>query len=172
MSLVRFTGHPLPDVGIATLCTMAGKRGPDELTVEDFDIVADELSANYFSGIMGSYLSCVFMNSEYVQPEPKDAEGKRKKIQTRKEYETRVLRAHRWAGDAGAAGLRCAFSQEPRDPSGAPVANPDAYRRGRFEFFSCRSWDAANRRPVPGRDSSTSDGRPSGRGEVAFFTQR
>ena len=113
MSLVRFTGHPLPDVGIATLCAMAGKRGPDQLTVGDFDIVADELSANYFSGIMGSYLSCVFMNSEYVQPEPKDAEGKRKKIQTRKEYETRVLRAHRWTVDAGAAGLRCAFSQEP-----------------------------------------------------------
>jgi len=113
MSLVRFTGHPLPDAGVATLCAMVGKNSPDELTIEDFDVVADELSANYFGGIMGSYLSCVFMNSEYVQPEPKDAEGKRKKVQTRKEYETRVLRAHRWAGDAGAAGLRCAFSQEP-----------------------------------------------------------
>jgi hypothetical protein len=58
---------------------MSGKHGPDELTLEDFDIVADELTANYFSGIMGSYLSCVFMNSEYVQPEPKGAEAKRRR---------------------------------------------------------------------------------------------
>ncbi|MGA2409482.1 MAG: hypothetical protein ABSG46_03710 [Candidatus Binataceae bacterium] len=58
---------------------MSGKNGPDELTLEDFDIVADELTANYFSGVMGSYLSCVFMNSEYVQPEPKGAESKKKK---------------------------------------------------------------------------------------------
>lgn len=113
MSLVRFTGHPLPDAGVATLCAMAGKTDPDDLTIEDFDIVADELTANYFSGIMGSYLSCVFMNSEYVQPEPKGAEGKKKKAKTRKEYEERVLRAHRWPGDKAASGLRCAFSSEP-----------------------------------------------------------
>jgi len=92
---------------------MSGKNGPDELTLEDFDIVADELTANYFSGIMGSYLSCVFMNSEYVQPEPKGAEGKKKKAKTRHEYEDRVLRAHRWTGDETASGLRCAFSGEP-----------------------------------------------------------
>jgi len=113
MSLVRFTGHPLPDAGVATLCAMSGKDGPDELTLEDFDVAADELTANYFSGIMGSYLSCVFMNSEYVQPEPKGAEGRKKKAQTRKEYEERVLRAHRWRGDDAALGLRCAFSGEP-----------------------------------------------------------
>jgi hypothetical protein len=113
MLLVRFTGHPLPDAGVATLCAMSGKRGPDELTLDDFDIVADELTANYFSGIMGSYLSCVFMNSEYVQPEPKGAEGKKKKTQTRKEYEERVLRAHRWRGDHAASSLHCAFSGEP-----------------------------------------------------------
>jgi CRISPR-associated protein Cst1 len=113
MSLVRFTGHPLPDAGVATLCAMSGKDGPDELTLEDFDVVADELTANYFSGIMGSYLSCVFMNSEYVQPEPKGAEGRKKKAQTRKEYEERVLRAHRWRGEDAALGLRCAFSGEP-----------------------------------------------------------
>jgi CRISPR-associated protein Cst1 len=113
MALVRFTGHPLPDAGIATLCAMAGKYSPDELTIEDFDVVADELSADYFSGLMGSYLSCVFMNSEYVQPEPKGAEGKKKKAKTRREYEDRVLRAHRWPGDQAASGLRCAFSGEP-----------------------------------------------------------
>ena len=113
MSLVRFTGHPLPDAGVATLCAMTGKNNPDELTIEDFDIVADELSANYFSGIMSSYLSCVFMNSEYVQPEPKGAEGKKKKAKTRREYEERILRAHRSAGDQPASGMHCAFSGEP-----------------------------------------------------------
>jgi len=96
MSVVRFTGHPLADVGVATLCALRGKNTPNALTLGDLDKVADELGAYYFSGLMTSYLSCVFMNSEYVQPAK--GKGKEKK---RADYEERVLRAHRWRGDEG-----------------------------------------------------------------------
>ncbi len=108
MPVVKFTGHPLADVGVATLCALRGKGTPDALTVDDLDKVADELSTYYFSGLMTSYLSCVFMNAEYVQPGK--GEGKDK---ARAAYEERVLRAHRWRGDEGTGTLRCAYSHEP-----------------------------------------------------------
>jgi CRISPR-associated protein Cst1 len=103
MRFVKFTGHPLPDVGLATICAMVRKSGPEELSISDFDVVADELAGYYFSGLMTSYLSCVFMNSEYVQP----------KQSKRAQYESRVLRAHRWTGDSEARGLKCVYSSEP-----------------------------------------------------------
>jgi CRISPR-associated protein Cst1 len=105
MPVVSFTGHPLPDVGVATLCALRGKRRAEELTLEDLDAAADELAGYYFSGLMTSYLTCVFMNAAYVQPSM--GEG------ARQEYENRVLRAHRWSGDGAAAGLRCAYSGLP-----------------------------------------------------------
>lgn len=108
MSLLRFTGHPLADVGIATLCAMAGREGPAALTLSDLDQMAEELRAYYFSGLMTSYLSCVFMNAEYVQPG--SGKGKEKK---RADYADRVLRAHRWPAEERAQGLQCAYSREP-----------------------------------------------------------
>ena len=80
MAVVKFTGHPLADVGVATLCALVGKDTPDVLTLDDLDKVADELSAYYFSGLMTSYLSCVFMNAEYVQPVK--GKGKEKETET------------------------------------------------------------------------------------------
>lgn len=102
---LRWTGHPLVDVGLATLCVIANKQEPSRLTNEDLDCAAEEMSEYYFSGRMNSYLTCVFMNSAYVQP----AMGKK---ETR-EYTNRVLYAHRWRGDETARGLRCSFSGEP-----------------------------------------------------------
>ncbi len=110
---LKFTGHPLPDVGIATLCAMSGKSMPEELTAEDLDQCAQELEENYFSGRMNSYLSCVFMNSEYVQPDARKEEGKERKALKRKQYAQRVLRAHRWEGDVGTGDLKCAYTGLP-----------------------------------------------------------
>lgn len=108
---LRFTGHPLADVGVATLCAMAGRANPDAVTLEDLDRVTGELQGHYFSGSMQSYLTCVFMNSEYVQHGAGEAKAKK-----RSEYANRVLRAYRRsAADAEeeARGLRCAYSGAP-----------------------------------------------------------
>ena len=63
-----WTGNPLVDVGIATLCAMNNLVAPRELTLDDLDNAAREMEEYYFSGLLMSYLTCVFMNSEYVQP--------------------------------------------------------------------------------------------------------
>jgi CRISPR-associated protein Cst1 len=103
--MVHWTGHPLVDVGLATLCAMANKKDAQDLTNDDLDGAAEEMAEYFFSGSMNSYLTCVFMNSAYVQP----AMGKKEKA----EYAKRVLYAHRWPGDEAAKGLRCSFSGEP-----------------------------------------------------------
>jgi CRISPR-associated protein Cst1 len=104
-SLLKWTGHPLVDVGMAAVCAMVGREDPTLLTLDDLDRAAEEMREHYFSGSMISYLTCVFMNSEYVQP----GAGP-KKAESRKKYAERVLYAHRWPGDGDAKGLRCAFS--------------------------------------------------------------
>lgn len=90
------------------MCAMAGKENPQELTGSDLDRVTDELQGDYFSGLMQSYLACVFMNSEYVQHGSGEAKEKK-----RAAYADRVLRAYRRSAqeaEEGAAGLRCAYS--------------------------------------------------------------
>jgi CRISPR-associated protein Cst1 len=103
--LIDWTGHALVDVGIAALCVMSGKNDPALLTLEDLDSAADEMERYYFSGALSSYLTCVFMNSEYVQPGSGD-----KKALSRKRYANRVLRAHRAVPDEKAKGQVCVFS--------------------------------------------------------------
>jgi len=106
--MLNWTGHALVDVGIAAVCTMAGKEDPAKLTIEDLDAVADEMEDYYFSGALTSYLTCVFMNSEYVQPGTGE-----KKAETRKRYADRILRAYRAEPEDAAKTEFCAFSGLP-----------------------------------------------------------
>jgi CRISPR-associated protein Cst1 len=99
-----WTGHPLVDVGLATLCAMTDKASPTELSLEDLDKAAAEMEETYLSGAMSSYLSCVFPNSGYVNPSMK--------ADQRREYATRILRAHRRVSDAAIAEMRCTFCGE------------------------------------------------------------
>jgi len=101
--MLNWTGHPLVDVGIATLCAMGRKSDPIDLTLEDLDAAADRMSEYYFSGLMTSYLTCVFMNSAYVQPNMSE--------EKRKEYENKVLRAHRSSCVANDE-VKCPFSSK------------------------------------------------------------
>jgi CRISPR-associated protein Cst1 len=105
--MLNWTGHALVDVGIATLCVMSDKDDPTLLTPGDLDSAATEMERCYFSGALTSYLTCVFMNSEYVQP----GSGA-KKDESRKRYADRVLRAHRASADDEAKGQVCVFSGE------------------------------------------------------------
>lgn len=104
-ALLRWTGHPLVDVGIATLCAMAQVSSPSDLTLEDLDEAAEDMARYYFSGAMGAYLTCVFPNAGYV-----NATMAKEK---RDEYKRRILYAHRSKHDANTAGKNCAFSGEP-----------------------------------------------------------
>lgn len=105
MAILEWTGHPLVDVGIATVCAMVNKVNPREITLEDLDRAAEEMAEYYFSGIMTSYNSCVFTMNAYDNPTSSDDK--------KREYENRVLRAHRYPGDQGAESYRCPFSGQP-----------------------------------------------------------
>ena len=105
---IDWTGNPLVDVGIATLCALTDRSSPADLTHDDLDSAAKEMEDYYFSGLLMSYLTCVFMNSEYVQP----GEGP-KKEKSRSAYARRVLFAHSSVPDPEAAGLTCVFSGQP-----------------------------------------------------------
>jgi len=45
--MLPFTGHPLVDVGLATITAFAGKVKPEDLDEEDYDAVADYMAKNY-----------------------------------------------------------------------------------------------------------------------------
>ena len=99
---LRWTGHPLVDTGTAGLCAFARRLRPEDLTLDDFDAVSDFLVETYYHGQLGTYLSCVFMNASFVQPN----EGAAK----REAFIAQYLRAHRATADARVAGARCVFS--------------------------------------------------------------
>ncbi len=104
--LLKWTGHPLADVGVATLCAMAGKDDPTELTLEDLDSAGKEIKAAYTDSVFVAYLSCVYtMNAPYTNP----TTGKEAKEAAFK----RLLAPHRNPPDQGLSDVRCVFSGEP-----------------------------------------------------------
>lgn len=105
MNPLHFTGHALVDVGLAGLWAFAKRARPEELTAEDLDAAGDFMVEHYYGGALTAYLSCVFMNSSFVQPK----EGEEKK----RAFIAQYLRAHRAAPHSAVRGMRCAFSGEP-----------------------------------------------------------
>jgi CRISPR-associated protein Cst1 len=103
--MLRYTGHPIADVGVATICAFCEKTDPSALIKEDLLGIAGFLEREYFSGKLSSYLTCVFPNSAYVNP----TTGAAKK----KLYKLKVLYGIDEPPDPAAEGLRCAFSNQP-----------------------------------------------------------
>lgn len=103
--VLRWTGHALVDVGIAGVCAFAKRAEPAKVTLEDLDRIADFLRETYYNGKLLSYLSCVFMNASFTQPN----EGSEKRTQFISQY----LAAHRASPDPRVKDEQCIFSGEP-----------------------------------------------------------
>ena len=58
--MLEYTGHPLVDVGIATIIAFVDKRRPDELTEADLDEVADYITREYVRDPLKSFLTVAF----------------------------------------------------------------------------------------------------------------
>ena len=84
--MLKYTGHPLVDVGIATITAFVNKRHPDELTETDLDEVADYITREYVQDPLKSFLTVAFPNSGFTQP------AYNKTPEKRSAYATRVLR--------------------------------------------------------------------------------
>lgn len=103
--MLRYTGHPFVDVGVATIAAFAGKRDPTTLTEADLDAIADYMEANYVVDPLKSFLTVAFPNSGYTQPAYESHPEKRQV------YAQRVLRAYRAETPIGDA--QCVFTGEP-----------------------------------------------------------
>jgi CRISPR-associated protein Cst1 len=67
--MLDYTGHPLVDVGIATITAFTDKDNPAELTEADLDQVADYIARNYTQKpLIGFIHGAIFPNSGYTNP--------------------------------------------------------------------------------------------------------
>ncbi|MGQ9494605.1 MAG: type I-B CRISPR-associated protein Cas8b1/Cst1, partial [Anaerolineae bacterium] len=87
--MLNYTGHPIVDVGVATITAFANKRDPSLLTEADLDKVADFMARQYVVDPLKSFLTVAFPNSGFTQP------AFNKTPEKRDEYAERVLRGYR-----------------------------------------------------------------------------
>ncbi len=66
--MLQYMGHPLVDVGIATITAFSNKADPSEITEEDLGRVADFIEQQYTVQPLKSFLTVAFMNSGFTQP--------------------------------------------------------------------------------------------------------
>jgi len=80
-----YTGHPLLDVGLATLTAFARKRHPRDLTEADLEAAARWMAEHYVVDPLKSFLTVAFPNSGFTQP------AYNKQPEKREIYARRVL---------------------------------------------------------------------------------
>lgn len=103
--MLNYTGHPLVDVGIATIAAFVKKRDPTSLTETDLDKVADFMASQYVVDPLKTFLTVAFPNSGFTQP------AFNKNPEKRDEYAKRVLRGYKT--DAPKLTERCVFTGKP-----------------------------------------------------------
>jgi len=103
--MLNYTGHPLVDVGIATISAFVKKRDPASLTETDLDKVADFMARQYVVDPLKTFLTVAFPNSGFTQP------AFNKNPEKRDEYAKRVLRGYK--ADVPKLKERCVFTGKP-----------------------------------------------------------
>lgn len=103
--MLKYTGHPLIDVGIATITALAEKFEPADLTDADLERVAEYLTREYTRQPMKSFLTVAFPNSGFTQPAYESTPERRL------EYAQRVLGGFR--AEVPTLDERCVFTGEP-----------------------------------------------------------
>jgi CRISPR-associated protein Cst1 len=64
-AMLRYTGHPLVDVGTATIAAFAGKRDPTQLTETDLEGIASYIHENYVNQPLKSFLTVAFTSNAW-----------------------------------------------------------------------------------------------------------
>jgi CRISPR-associated protein Cst1 len=104
--MLKYTGHPLVDVGAATILAMSRKKSLSDLTARDLDKMADFIEENYpRDPLRGAYGMAFTTNAWFNQPAFKSQPAKQK------EYARRVLRGY--LPDTPTLDEPCAFTGEP-----------------------------------------------------------
>lgn len=103
--MLRYTGHPLFDIGVAAVTAFSGKRHPELVAESDLDRVADYIERNYVIDPLKSFLNVAFPNSGFTNPAFESAPHRRV------EYARRLSSAR--ASSADPQGQKCVFTGEP-----------------------------------------------------------
>jgi len=104
--MLEYTGHPLIDVGVATITAFVSKRDPTQLTEADLERVADYIAREYVQLPLKSSFTIAFtVNSGFFQP------GFNKQPEKRQIYAERVL--HSYHADVPILDERCVFTGKP-----------------------------------------------------------
>ncbi len=118
--MLSFTGHPIYDVGVATVTVFCKKEDPSEVTEEDLNVMADFIEEQYPQEPFKSYLTVAFTsNAWFSQPSFKNDPQKKH------EYARRITRSFTESLDD--ADEMCVFTGEPV----TAVAFSDTLPRGR-----------------------------------------
>jgi CRISPR-associated protein Cst1 len=87
MYKLQYMGHPLFDIGLATIVAHARKEYPGDLELEDLESVAKFIEDNYTQQPLTSFLTVSLPNSDFTQPAFRD------KPERRREYARLVARS-------------------------------------------------------------------------------
>jgi CRISPR-associated protein Cst1 len=84
--MLKYTGHPLVDVGLATITAFANKDSPEELVEADLEAIAGYMAEQYTQNPLRGYLTVAFPNSGFTQPafftQPEKQEAYKKSVLT------------------------------------------------------------------------------------------
>jgi CRISPR-associated protein Cst1 len=103
--MLNYTGHPLVDVGVATILAFSRKSSLSKVTEHDLDKIADYIAAQYVVNPLKSFLNVAFPNSGFTQP------AFEKEPERRQDYARRVARSYK--ADVPVLQERCVFTGEP-----------------------------------------------------------
>ena len=117
--MLKYTGHPLVDVGVATITAFVGKRDPTQLTEVDLNKVVDYITREYVRQPLKSFLTVAFtsnawFNQDAYNPDKPglSAEEREKRRQKREKWAKHHLR--QWSSEGeGASAERDVFTGEP-----------------------------------------------------------
>jgi len=87
--MFNYTGHPLVDIGIATILAFVKKRDPTHITSDDLAKITAYMEENYIKEPLVSFLTVAFPNSGFTNP------AFSKTPERRKEYAKRILQSYR-----------------------------------------------------------------------------
>jgi CRISPR-associated protein Cst1 len=102
---LQYMGHPVFDVGLATIVAHVDKDSPADLTEDNLHSVADFIETHYTKQPLTSFLTVSLMNSDFTQPAFKD------KPERRREYARLVGR--NFGFDVPKSEEVCVFTGQP-----------------------------------------------------------
>ncbi|HOG46834.1 MAG TPA: type I-B CRISPR-associated protein Cas8b1/Cst1 [Anaerolineae bacterium] len=104
--MLEYTGHPLVDIGVATITAFAGKADPTLVTDGDLDEVADYVEREYSQKPLKSFLTVAFTSNAWFAQYAFDSQPEK-----RHDYADRLLRGYH--ADVPRLAESCVFTGEP-----------------------------------------------------------